>query len=337
MSPTIDKTIDALASRAVSPRSGVTHTGSQRLDHAYTLIELMVVIAIIVISLAIIIPGLNKFMELTMDNTAKNGLNTATTAIRAYATRDVTFAKYGSYNGVAIIVTPSSELRMTEHYQYALDTSSPAQFLEDATGFNGFIDIYDREYITTPKDTGFVGILAPSGTKQYVAPPFAIWFNKDGQLTVTDTGDDQTCIFYDGNYDGRINIVDNIVGYDRETPFDGSGVYKLGEWDPWSPDYAPGPNNNPGIYKPSNEEDENYGKYKLPFEKLEAVIGVVLYSKRQYREDGGSWVNGYTPSTPSSGCGTDHSSSCGSFNEWLQEHGEVIFFSRYTGAILKHK
>ncbi|MFG0251021.1 MAG: type II secretion system protein, partial [Phycisphaeraceae bacterium JB051] len=113
----------------------------------YTLIELMVVISIIVVSLAIIIPGINKFMELTMDNTAKNGLNTATTAIRAYAPQEPYFESPKEYRGVALLITPSNELRLTQN----------AQEISTSTGINGFADIDEREYITIPKDTGIIG------------------------------------------------------------------------------------------------------------------------------------------------------------------------------------
>lgn len=324
---------------------------------AYTLIELLVVISIMIISMTIIIPSINQFVELTTDNTVKNGLNTALTAIRAYATRDIgsrNTSVGSNYSGVAIIVTPASELRLTENDQFSQDSTASHNYIEPT--LNGYIDLDDREYITIPKDTGIVGILSPTGYTKYITPPFAIRFDKNGQLAVTNTdgSHDETYVYYDGNYDGYITLSGN--GSTRAVPFDGIGQYKVQQWDPTQTDYfdllalrGKTENNNdnlPGKYEPypANDENEHYGKYKLPFEKLEAVIGVVIYSKRTLWEDtkGGTLLwsgldNGTRWPTPSTGCGRQHDQNCADFQEWLQDNGEVLFFSRYTGAMLQHK
>jgi type II secretory pathway pseudopilin PulG len=304
---------------------------------------LLVVIAIMIVSVAIIIPSVNKFAQMTRDSTAKNGLNTALSAIRAYATREIgqrNSAASSDYSGVAIIVTPASELRLVENDQFAQDTQSPHVYLEDT--YNGYIDIEDRDYITLPKDTGLVGIATPTGLTQFISPPFAIRFDANGQLAVTDSSVPSSYVYYDGNYDGYITL--SGAGSSRSATFDGSN-YKVQEWDPSQTEYVDngGTGNNPGKYLPSNDEDDNYGKYRLPFEKLDAVIGVITYSKRTLKENcNGSttWPgtsSGTAWPTPSSGCGRQHDQSCADFKEWLQDNGEVVFFSRYTGNLLQHK
>lgn len=337
------------AGHSVSPHRG------------YTLIELLVVISIMIVSLSIIIPSINQFIELTTDNTAKNGFNTALTAIRAYATRDVgsrNSAASSTYSGVAIIVTPACELRLTENDQFAQDVSSGTghEYLENNSTYgnlNAYIDLDDREYITIPKDTGIVGILSPTGNTKYISPPFAIRFDEKGQLAVTDTSTQQndTYVYYDGNYDGYLTLNLSNDGSSRTKPFDGFDQYKVQQWDRNEQAYfdllsgTPEKNtttNKPGIYAPSNQDDANYGKNKLPFEKLEAVIGVVIYSKRTLWEDtqGNLWPgtsNGTAWPTPNTGCGRQHDQNCSDFEEWLQDNGEVLFFSRYTGALLQHK
>lgn len=351
-------TIHAFASRAVSARSRATCSDSQNRRQAYTLIELMVVITIIVISMAIIIPSINRFMEMVTDNTAKNGINTALTAIRAYATRSIgddLNLNGSTYAGVAIIVTPACELRLAESDQFAQDVAVGHAYLDPTMTRKGYRDISDREYITLPKDTGIVGIYTPTVPTKYIAPPFAIRFDKTGQLAVTNSSDSKSYVYYDGNCDGYITI-NTVDGYARDKPFDGLDQYKVQQWDPSEQAYfdllgSTPPENTvadkPGKYAPSNDADENYGKYKLPFEKLEAVIGIVIYSKRALMEDtasagwpgtsgGTDWPTGFI-----SGCDTNNDGKlddpCGDFEDWLKNHGEVLFFSRYTGALIQHK
>ena len=76
----------------------------------YSLIELLVVISIMIVSLSIIVPAVNHFIAMTTDGTVKNGMSTALTSLRAYATRDIgqrNPAASSKYSGVAIIVTPA--------------------------------------------------------------------------------------------------------------------------------------------------------------------------------------------------------------------------------------
>ena len=334
---------------------------NQHLKHGFTLIELLVVIAIMIVSIGIIIPSIDKFIEMTYDGTAKNGINTATSAIRAYATRSIGETELpdaaktkANYNGVAIIFTPACELRMVETDLYATDSSnvflqakSPALF--------GYKDIAEREYITIPKDAGVVGILEPSGTKKFISPPFAIRFDKNGVMQVTDPADDKTYVYYDGNYDGNISLTGN--GSSRGNAFEQGTLYKVHQWDPYDPAYTQFLDDNskdelndddfPGKFLHANDEDEHYGKYKLPFEKIEAVIGIIIYSKRKLRENGGTWPGGTAWPISLTGCEPEpvnpsepdgaKDTVCDDFENWLKDNGEVMFFSRYTGAALKHK
>ncbi|MBL4700792.1 MAG: hypothetical protein JKX85_05990, partial [Phycisphaeraceae bacterium] len=178
-----------------------------------------------------------------------------------------------------------------------------------------------------PKDTGILGIYKPTNSDKLVLPPFAIRFDEKGQLAVTDSTDATTFVYYDANNDDIINISTGN-GKDRANPYPDGTEYIIDEWAPKQ--------------STANTGNGATESYKLPFEKLEAVVGVIIFSKRELREDGGVFpgILTFTSNSTNSGCGFDSNNialGCATLQDWLERHGEVLFFSRYTGALLKHK
>jgi|GEM_PF-1470469 len=305
----------------------MVHTTRQ---NGFTLPELMVAIAIIAIIAAITFPMLTKMRDIFEDQTGINTIQVAITATRAYATRNIAdmdpnIVPDAQYSGTAVLFTPGREIRLLENTQLALDVGG--SFLEQSpNNRNGFHNIPDRDFLHLPRDVGVVGITRdPVLGKQYLPPPFAVRFDENGYLVVSDGTTPSKLVYYDANADGRFRIEDDtgqlMDGHSRLEPyFDSAGNYDVDKWDPDHWQYSPtdGFGNTPGIHPITHAE-------KLPFETIEAVIGIIVYSKRKFFEDGGDW-----PTTSPSG-----GSSVAGIYEWLDNNGTPIFFSRYTGALLK--
>lgn len=286
----------------------------------YTLVELLVVIAIMIVSLAFIFPAINHFIKTISESTAKNSVNTAVTAIRAYAGSSTAGLNpdisTSTFSGVALIVTPANTIRLTINDQFAQSALSGTPYMEEIASPNGpchgYKDIEDRGYINLPKDAGIVGIYQTSGFERYIAPPFAIHFNKEGQLIPTDPDDPSTFVFYDADDDGYYLPYGN--GANRKYTHNFGNRY---DFDKWNPEIS---TSFSGTSEP----------YNLPFERIEAVIGVIVYSKTKLREDGGDdW--------PANNDGYGWPSPYDGFANWLKDNGEALFFSRYTGTIITEK
>jgi prepilin-type N-terminal cleavage/methylation domain-containing protein len=293
----------------------------------FTLIELVVVLAIVGAFLGMLYPAVSKMTASSRLSGAVDTIGVTVPAARAYATRGIaslgeinpTFAG-ASYSGTAVIFTPAGELRIVENDQAALNMLN--QPLEPSR--NGYADIPDFEYVKLPKGVGVVGISAnASGTDpDFLPPPFAIRFTEEGYLiTGTDLGvADERLVHYDGNVDDQYRLSGN--GVNRNSPYPSGGTYDVDKWDPESSEYTPSndTSNNPGI-------NPVVDKYKLPFEEMETVVGVLVYSKAAFREAGLNWGTS-TPAT---------------INAWLgavDANGKLVnarplFFSRYSGQVFR--
>ncbi|MEM0913610.1 MAG: prepilin-type N-terminal cleavage/methylation domain-containing protein [Planctomycetota bacterium] len=184
---------------------------------AFTLVEMIVVISIIAIAAAITFPFVGA---MTRDLNATNGVNTvqaATTAARAYATRDkattvldATLGITADYSGSAALFTPDNLIRIVENAGSGVGdarslTNATGEFLEsvydvspDFIVLNGFTDVLGREPIQLDPATGVVGIvrapddathnavypvrLTNSDTTRLIPPPFAVWFSPSGSI-----------------------------------------------------------------------------------------------------------------------------------------------------------
>ncbi len=336
---------------------------------AFSLIEMLVVVAIAAIVLAFSFPMIGAMQR---DAGASSGVNTITVAIpsiRRYATTDTSFPadlvrdnpsqpwslgdQSGLYSGCAAIFTPAGEIRLTRNTPSAgsSDFPNPPFLLErhgprivdtQGTGLpkqelNGFEDL-DIDYLTLPADTGVAGINRCSGWNGNMAtadpnkpplllpPPFAVWFNQNGYLIATGWDNvagirnDYEFVYYDGDYDGDYEVLGS-----RSTR-GAFGVYDPDEFNP-----------NAGNFDPANW-NSNLKKYVLPFEALEAVIGVYVYSRDAFQEANDRWIDGDRDPKTAAPPWTDVSEADNEARwNWMQENGQMITFSRQTGTIMRNR
>jgi len=325
----------------------------------FTIIELLVVITIAAVLMALSFPMINAMQR---DNSASAGINTVTLAVtvaRRYATDpqfrfvnpDINPAnniadEQGLYSGVAAVFTPAGEVRLTKNYESAvyrynnlfwyLERSGPrvhdrVTLDEQITGqpereLNGFTDI-NLDYILLGSDVGVAGITRDMNLVDFdeppllIPPPFAVWFDQSGYLIstgqdpFTGTPNDYQYAYYDGNRDGNYRV-------------------DLDRWNTSVTPYNPNEfNPNHGDYIRDNYDDIE-GKYLLGIEKLEAVIGVYVFSQEAFDtavQDGvlESWADGLD--------NPRDMSANEDYWEWMQENGEMILFSRQTGMIMRDR
>ncbi len=324
----------------------------------FSLIELLVVVSIIAIVLALSFPMIGAMQRDTGTSSAVNTVGIAISAARRYATDPKnTFARTdidssntessepGLYSGVAAIFTPAGEIRLAKNYESArFDLpGSPPWYLErhgpqllptnnlDALHkqppglpqreLNGFQDL-GIDYILLGSDVGVVGItrnqiVNANDPPLLLTPPFAIWFDQNGYMVVT--GQDSTrpgppdndyqFVYYDGDYDGS---------YECTLRRPGNLNYDPDEYNP-----------NSGRYNRNLAWGTGADKYKLPFERLEAVIGVIVYSHDAFNnavEDGllPSWVD------------ADWQDNLKIWR-WMKANGQVLMFSRQTGMMMRNR
>jgi prepilin-type N-terminal cleavage/methylation domain-containing protein len=289
----------------------------------FTLIELMVVVSMIALLLGFSVPLVFKIDELSRDRSGVNTMGVAVTAARAYATRpiaDLDSVPTAEYSGAAILVTPFNQLRIISDLQ---DSTLEASGLS-AFGYDN--QTSRMEPITVPRGVGIAGIVrtaAGAAGLTLLPPPFVLRFDRHGQL-VTEA---RTAV------GGSVDIRRNVVYYDSDLndAFNVASVRPAG-YTPSSTD--PAQNYDPDAGAISSQWNAGKSDWKMAFEALEAVIGVVVYSKADFEDAGGKWpatapVLGCSPP----GCGT----GVAGVNKWMFENGTPLFFSRYTGNILRTK
>ncbi len=277
----------------------------------FTIPELVVAVLIAGIILSVTLNGVQSLVRDTRVQVGYNTVASAVLAARTYALNSDQ-ADLGSidpppvpdadYSGAAALFTPAGEIRLVENDQRAEDGNSDP--LEPTC--NGYADIPNVEYIKLPKGVGVVGIAREGiGDPTFHPPPFAIRFDENGQLIAGETGgaSESRVVIYDGNYN---NIYAKSLSANRPSNYDPD------PWDPQSPQWDP------------NHWDTSVDRYELDFERIEAVIGVIVYSKVDFTDEGGDW-----PGTAPAGFS--------SIEDWLAEHGEVMLFSRYSGKVLRER
>lgn len=324
-----------------------THT-TRRPSTGFTLIEMLVVVSIITIVLALSFPMIGAMKR---DSSASSGVNTVAIAVasaRRYATNpDYRFVRSdidatntdtnepGLYSGVAAIFTPAGEIRLAKNAEGAkwgrgwyLERHGPSRTDIQPAGqpsreLNGFADI-GLDYIQLGSDVGVVGItrnsrVNPNDPPLLIPAPFAVWFDQNGYLITTgqDTaGNDlqYQFVYYDGNYNNSYQCT-----ADRWN----AAPYNPNEFNP-----------NHGDFNKSNY-DIAKEKYILPFERLEAVIGVFVYSQEAFEnavEDGlfDHWDVGVSSTAKIN-------ANNPKYWDWMKANGQMILFSRQTGMMMRNR
>lgn len=314
----------------------------------FTLIELMTVIAIIAIVAAMIFPAIGA---LTKSNRVEAGMNTLSVAVaagRALATQAVTFtrdldpAREGvqtaqppagpGYRGVALLFTPSNEIRLVRHTDWAWDGSSPPEALAFKKPPRcAYEDVPNWDYIKLPSGVGMVGLTRGGNSNDphliVLPPPFAVRFEREGKVVNgRPSSTPEHVVFYNGDY-STVSATDTrpriVLDHGRAWNTDEHGP---DTYDPESKFYD--------VEKAWVQEvnGEPVRKYALPFEAIDTVIGIVLYDKHAFQ---GEFVNGWGryPAVP-----TPNDKSIpleDNKAKWVLEHGKTVFFNRYTGAIME--
>ncbi len=285
--------------------------------------ELMVVVSLIVLLLGFSVPLVFKIDEISRDRSGVNTFGVAVTAARAYATRriaDLDSVPQAEYSGAAVMVTPMNQLRIIA------DKQDPTM---EAAGFSAYD--YDNqtkrmEAISMPRGVGVVGITRSSTGIKVIAPPFAIRFNRHGQL-ITEARNTKGSLTDAQWADVRRNLV--YIDHNLDGAYSTTGTPRPAAYDsgPWDPDVT---SNISGKWSAGATD------WTLPFDTLESVIGVIVYSKADFEDSGGKMSTAtYTP--PAQGCPGGCGTGDAGVSKWMFANGSVLFFSRNTGNILRTK
>lgn len=278
------------------------HTPRQR--HAgFTITELLVVIGIIILMMGLLAPALKLLGESSKSEAGINTINSAVAAARAYSTKSAADldppVPGAKFSGTALLFCPTQEIRLVKNAQLAKDGNS--DYLESKNpSLNGYADI-STDYIRVPGGVGVVGLTRGNAGVRLLAPPFAIRFDPSGNLVAaisSDTDSAPKLVYYDSNYDGTYLLsAERTSGYDPD------------RYNPASPKFDP------------SQLHDN--RVKFPIEKIETVIAVVVFPRAEFLAAGHNFVAGGNGGVSSSA------------QSWILDHGKALFFSRYTGSIMR--
>jgi len=299
---------------------------SQSQSHGFTLMELMVVVSLIVLLLGFSVPLVFKIDEISRDRSGVNTFGVAVTAARAYATRriaDLDSVALAEYSGAAVMVTPMNQLRIIGDLQ----RDDMEKLGLSAYGYDN--QTKRMEAISMPRGVGVVGITrngAAGNAIKVIAPPFAIRFNRHGQL-ITEARNTKGSLTDAQWADVRRNLV--YIDHNLDGAYSTTGTPRPAAYDsgPWDPDVT---SNISGKWSAGATD------WTLPFDTLESVIGVIVYSKADFEDSGGKMSTAtYTP--PAQGCPGGCGTGDAGVSKWMFANGSVLFFSRNTGNILRTK
>jgi prepilin-type N-terminal cleavage/methylation domain-containing protein len=315
----------------MTPRPDIQPMARRR--EGFTLIELLVVISIIVMVVGLSFPFLGKMVSTSTISISEDTVSTTVSAARIMATRNIQFLQdldantsngiqtsenlSDGYSGAAALFTPGNEIRVVENHELATDNfgDSLERYFR-----NGYRDVEEMEPVRLSHRVGVLGIRYEGGELQLVPPPFAVSFYQDGSLVVrTDrrgiSRRSEGWVYYDGDGDGNTDLDGDgwpDTGYDRNQDRDSV----VGSSD-----------DNPAIW--TREEGKVVasgllaGRVQLPFEKIEPVVGVLVYSRNEVP----SAYEIRSFEILDRGDASDEDTI-----DWYHENGRTIFFNRYTGT-----
>lgn len=308
----------------------------------------MTVIAIIAIVAAMIFPAIGA---MTKSNRIEAGMNTLSVAVaagRALATqpvaftRDLDFTRDGvqtaqppagpGYRGVALLFTPSNEIRLVRHTDWAWDGSNPPQPLAfKKPPLCAYEDVPNWDYIKWPRGVGVVGLTRGSKNGEesllVLPPPFAVRFEREGKVVHgRPSSTPEHVVFYNGDYSTVSSTDDRpriISSHDRDWNTDQHGP---DTYDPDSKFY------DAATAWVQQVHGQPVRKYALPFEAIDTVIGIVLYDKHAFNGEFGNGWGRYrdVPLPDATNIPKEDNKA-----RWVLEHGKTVFFNRYTGAIME--
>ncbi|WP_432800265.1 pilus assembly FimT family protein [Poriferisphaera sp. WC338] len=322
---------------------------------AFTLIELITVIGIIAIMVGISFPTIRAMVESSSSSMGVNAVSKAAQVAHAYAVFPTKFNMdlqqtstnvddHGVYRGAAALVTPANQIRIIKNIPWArysgfglnpsdginyfpLQLHGPTISATAITGpssdtdsllrrLNGFANV-EIDPIQLNADTGVCGIIRNHNLTRawLIPPPFAIWYDQEGVLITSNLtpahNADYSYVYYDGSADTPAGNWDVNSGR--------TSSYNPYEYDPEDATFL----DNATVW--NNET----GTYYLPFERIEAVIGVITYSKSEFidavdDDPSLSWDN-----QVAYGDATDTVNDARW--EWMEKNGSVILFSKQSG------
>lgn len=298
-------------------------SSTTRIRHGgFTLTELLIVISLIVFLIGITFPVISA---LKSGSRLEAGLNTISMSVdvaRQWVKPsswdpDATDAvQYEEYSGCAAIYTPDGEVRIVTNIRNGRARGSN-RYLEDWVNQpspivpNAYADRSGVDYINIPSGVGVAGIVLDRGNVYFVAPPFAIAFDKHGHLNhgyINPTLHKDTVgrIYYDGHAP---------KGGQNDSRFALRNV-RAGNYDPSEWSGGPGSDNETVM-------SDIRPVRALPFEAIECVPGVVIFDADDFAGAGFDFSNGGKVGLNSNE------------GKWLQENGQTVFFSPHTGIALR--
>ncbi|MEM1444627.1 MAG: prepilin-type N-terminal cleavage/methylation domain-containing protein [Planctomycetota bacterium] len=216
------------------------------------------------------------------------------------------------YSGAAVIVTSANELRVSENDELAENNGIRLEVPGFGSAiFNGYKPIGDLDDLLLPRNVAVLGIRRTAANEiELLPPPFAVAFSRRGEL-MTQSADLSNAssgagaiarsvrrsdgfVYYDGNGDGnwglQVTAGDDWdrVWADRDSFADNAGrtlePYRRGgeagkvEFDDLPNDVQNAASSgNPDVQSLYTDRGFMEGRWKLPFEKLEPVVGIAVF------------------------------------------------------------
>ena len=276
----------------------------------FTLAELLVVITVIVLLFTVVAPNFSNMLSAGMEDSAVSVISAATATARVYATRTQSFSA-GSYQGAALLFTPSGQVRIVRHIESAVDGGGQ-RLVDKSPPKAGYADLPGEDFFSLPDAVGIVGITRggdiSSGTVYVMPPPFAIRFNSDGSLISRRTakGDPSNmAMYYDGNHDDTYTLSNTRKNF--------GSTYNANLYDSRSNQYV------------SSNFDAGKGKIRFAIDGIDTVIAVVAFNVNDFTEAGHSLADVNN--------GAERQLQSAEAN-WIKANGRTIYFNRYTGTVI---